>query len=152
MERWQTNYADELYHHGVKGMRWGVRKQRERSSLGSRFRASVKRKVREAKERKITARRNRILKDPVQLNKHRDEFSNDEIKQALARFDLEEKLVNASVTRIQRGAKWFSQAADYTTDVYITANQIDNIVGLLTGKYLFPGQPDSKRRKGGDSK
>lgn len=149
-----TVYSDELYHHGIKGMHWGVRKQRPTSSLGSRFRAGIRktrikaqRRRSAAVARKTKARRAEILKDPVKLNKHKNEFSNEEIKKALERFDLEKKLSQASRDQIQKGADWIGVYSKYATNTYVTANQVNNIVSLMTGKPLFPGK-NSKKKDG----
>ena len=137
MEDWQINYTDELYHHGVKGMRWGVRKQRESSSLRSKFGAAIKRRRaiarqrhqerkalasqrrQERKAKKEEARRADILSHPVKLLEHKNEFSNDEIKKALERYDLEQKLYVAASTRnIQKGEEWMKHASAYATNTY----------------------------------
>lgn len=38
---WEYNYTDELYHHGVKGMKWGVR--RTKAQLGHKVSRGLKR-------------------------------------------------------------------------------------------------------------
>ena len=45
---WTYNYSNELYHHGVKGMRWGVRKYYKKD--GSLSRAGLKRQATVDKE------------------------------------------------------------------------------------------------------
>lgn len=126
------DYRDYLEHYGVKGMRWGVRKQRE-SSGTSRKRNSketqdkktkrAKRRIERAKVRaerreaeakkkaekeaaKKEARRKQILSNPTSLYKHRKEFTAQEIQQALQQFDWDKKLRSYSKDTINSGAEF----------------------------------------------
>lgn len=72
---------------------------------------------RDKKEAEKAAKREKerqaILKDPSKLNKHRDEFSNDEIKKALERYDLEMKLRDANLNKLSTAKKYIDTVLGY---------------------------------------
>lgn len=151
-----ANYRDSLEHYGVPGMRWGVRK--DRGSSGSRTsgrkrstgktRAATRREEREkakaakkaaeakkkaqAEAAKKEAQRKKILRDPRQLYKHRDEFTYDEIKEAMKRFDWEKQLNGYSQSQVAQGAKFIGDLftlANNSINLYNSAARIANSVG-----------------------
>lgn len=87
------NVNDILQHHGVKGMSWGDRNGPPYpldSTKGlSKEEAKVVRKrlaKEEAAKRKAAKRRAEILKSPKLLSKHADEFTTEEIDNAIEKF------------------------------------------------------------------
>lgn len=178
---------DEEYleHYGVKGMRWGVRKQKERSSgsgtssrkkktLNKKKSLSEKRKAkREAKaaakvekaKRKAEQeavrkekKRQTNLKDPTKLYKHRNEYTQQEIQDALKQFEWEKKLSDYSKQRLSNGADYINTIFKYSNNainLYNTAARIANSVNedsqlpiIKTTKEVLDTKKEKKEKKG----
>lgn len=86
---------DAIIHYGVKGMKWGVRKDKKRL-FGSK-RRKKREKTYKSNEAAIEA------KDLKYIQKHKDKFSTKELNQVMNRIDAE--------TRLEKMAKQSSSGA-----------------------------------------
>ena len=76
-------YSDELYHHGVKGMKWGVRKEIV-STIGKTSRETA---GKFGNNRKLKASKSALAKAKT--------MSDEELKKVASRLELENRYVNA---------------------------------------------------------
>ena len=133
------NAMNELQHHGILGMKWGIRRYQpypkgshagrevgEAAKKASHMvRSYVQKTASQLKERsaarkaaKEAERKRKILQDPTQLYEHRHEFTVDEINQAINRYGAERRLKDImqqeSARDIENGRKtveaWLNNA------------------------------------------
>ena len=83
--------GNELYHYGVLGMKWGVRKDRSRSSSGSRT-------SRNSKDKQVRSKRKSDLKK-------RRTMSDVDLKKKIERLKLEQQLKDLTENDISPGRK-----------------------------------------------
>lgn len=87
---------NELYHFGVKGMKWGVRKDRKRSVSSKHSRSDNK---------DYTESRDLLKKSPNKL-------SNAELRKINERLNLEQQYSNLTTIQKQKGNRFIDKVSD----------------------------------------
>lgn len=92
---------NELYHHGVKGMKWGVRKTPVRSSSG----ATQKQKSNTLSlfKKKKTTRNASVAKSSPAQTKSVKDMSDDELRRKIERVRLEQQYQQLNPKTVSRG-------------------------------------------------
>lgn len=98
---------DYLMHHGIKNQHWGVRNGPP-YPLNKEGREKFKKKVKEIreknKENRRVKRRKKILKDPAKMVKYQDEFTIEELAEAIKKFDMVEE-VRKRIPKVEKEQK-----------------------------------------------
>lgn len=122
-----NDYRNYLQHHGIPGMRWGVRRYQNKdgslTSSGKKHYSSEAKAERKAKkaEAKAAKRREKILNNPKLLKKHFNEFSDKEINDALKKFDQMQRLETHTKNRSKVGRVKKAMAATVGTGALIVS-------------------------------
>lgn len=103
--------TDELYHHGIKGMKWGVR--RYQNPDGTLTEAGKKRSEREA--------RKAVKKDREWANKNRSLLSDEELNARINRLQREKQLRELTASEINPGRNAAKKILDKYSNTFMQA-------------------------------
>ena len=81
---WTYNYTNELYHHGVKGMKWGVRRAEKKAARAERRAQKQEEKAKKVEQiKRGNSKLNQIVgRDQSQLAQRRREWVNQRLKES----------------------------------------------------------------------
>lgn len=157
----------ELSHSGIKGQKHGVRRfqypdgrwtEAGKIRYGSRAekreaRKRAKEDERIQKEVAATAeRRKKILQNPAELRKHLDEFSEQEVADAIKKLDTSRKLADISKDDLKRAEQYFSSIANILGATVKSYNSVALIMNafIKDSSKQLPGMkfPTTDNKKG----
>lgn len=108
---WSYNYSTELYHHGIKGMKWGVR--RYQNADGSLTDAG-KRRARRKESRAINKQRKQDLK-------YINTLSDSELNAKINRLEREKRYTSLSTKKRNNSSSATSKAIKTAVGITTTA-------------------------------
>ena len=135
---------NELYHHGVKGMKWGVKKTPVRSSSGN----PRKRKSNTLSlfKKKKTTRNSSVAKSSPEQTKSVKDMSDDELQRKIDRARLEQKYLELNPETVSRGRR----IAKSVKDDMIVPAAVD--IGKQVAKSIMANVVNKVLSLEGDSK
>lgn len=98
------NQNDYLMHHGIKGMKWGIRKDRSSGSARSAARKKARAEAK-AERKKNRAANKAIIKDRRNASKNRRLLSDSDLDSRIKRLEKEKKLRDLTNDDVNPGKK-----------------------------------------------
>lgn len=169
---WEYNYDSQMFHSGVKGMKWGHRlyqnKDGSLTALGrlrygrkdaKRKAAAAKPKTKTETKKDLEKRKQEILKSrsAKELYKNADLFSTQELQTAYNRLQLEKNILSLSPKEVNKGeqfvsnaikaGKTISEAAETSIKVYNNAARIYNTFSTHKNAKYIPNIDSGKKDK-----
>lgn len=141
-----------IYHHGIKGMRWGIRRtpsqlghdtSKKRRSMVDRVRNHIKtkkmekqKKDEEEKKQDLAAKKTAVLKSrsPKELYDNAHLFTTQELQAAYNRLQLEKNIKSLTPDQVKRGKQLATEAIDWgkkANDMIETGSKLYNNVAKL---------------------
>lgn len=161
--------SDELYHYGVKGQKWGVRRTPEQlghpkltraekkaaklREKNSKKREKARKKALKAANRakkeqaKFDKEKSELMRSPITMAKYKEKFTNEEIEAALKRFEMEKKLSDYSAKERNRGKEFvddmigFAETAKRGYNLYVDVYNTFNEKGRKKEKIGGQSKP-----------
>jgi len=120
---WQYNNTDELYHYGILGMRWGIRRFQDKNG----------RLTPRGKKRRLSKDAYEVKK--LQKHKRLDQMSNEEIRKVNKRKELENNYKRLNKGYVATGAALVAATATVLGNY---GNLRKNVPRLINdGKYVL---------------